>query len=121
MFGRKSRWAGVNMLDLVPRARVSSHWDEENERIVLEVPRFREPVIGPWIQRLLPAHRKHFLVPLEDRGTLMWKLLDGRRTVGALAREVQQAFPEDREQVPERVSQYMVGLYQNKFIEFINL
>lgn len=121
MWGRKSRWAGVNMLDLIPEPRVSSRWDEENQRVILEVPRFREPLVGPLLQRAMPAHRKYYLVPLEPRGSLIWPQMDGSRTVGDLAQEVLAAFPEDQDQVMERVSKYMVGLYQNNFIRFINL
>ncbi|PJA75573.1 hypothetical protein CO151_05085 [bacterium CG_4_9_14_3_um_filter_65_15] len=121
MWGRKSPWAGVNMLDLIPEPLVSTRWDEENQRVILEVPRFREPVVGPLLQRAMPPHRKHFLVPLDSRGSLLWPRMNGARTIGDLAREVLVAFPEDQDQVMERVSKYMVDLYQNKFIRFLNL
>ncbi len=121
LFGRKSRWAGVDMLDLVPARAVDYVLDRDSQQVVLKVPRFREPVVGKWIQRIIPQERKFLSVPLEDRGSLIWKAIDGRRPVRVLAEEIQANFPEDTDKIHERVSIYMVSLYQNNFIRFINL
>ncbi len=121
LFGRKSRWAGVDMLDLIPARLVEHVMDQESQRVVLKVPRFREPLVGKWIQRMIPQERKYLSVPLESKGSHIWQAIDGRRPVRELAEEIRVNFPEDTDNIHERVSIYMVGLYQNKFIEFINL
>ncbi len=120
LFGRKSRWTGVDVLQLVPRRLVQ--WREEADRVQLMIPRFREPLIGPWLQRIIPDHKKFIRVPLEHRGTFLWRNMDGRRSVKDLTDLLlESGREEDNEQIYERVSMYVVNLYQNRFIEFINM
>ncbi len=118
---RKSRWDGIDVLDLIPGTMVDFYLDEATEQVILQVPRFREPWLGPWIQRVLPLDRKFFRVPLDPRGTLLWQSIDGKRTVRSLVEDVLKEFPEDLENIHERVSVYLMSHYQNKFINFLNL
>ena len=42
LFRRRSRWAGVNLLDLRPKRCVEYRAAEDPEKVVLLVPRFRK-------------------------------------------------------------------------------
>lgn len=119
LFGRKSRWAGVDVLQLVPQRKVQ--WRQEADRVQLMVPRFREPMIGPWLQRIIPEHKKFIRVPLEHRGSFLWLNMDGRRTVKDLTDILVKSGGDDSDQIYERVSMYVMNLYQNRFIEFLNM
>ncbi len=118
-FRRKSRWAGVDMMDLVPLPLVEHDLDPGTLLVTLKVPRFREPLIGKYMQRLLPAQRKFILVTLEERGSYLWRAMDGQRSLGALVDVLQRDFPDDMDKIHERTAIYFTSLYQNNFIDFL--
>ena len=72
----------INLLDTipVPGSRILTEW--KGECIVLALPRFRRE----WMQRwLLPKGMSAYTrVQLEEHGTAVWQLIDGRRTVGEI-------------------------------------
>jgi len=112
---KRSRWRNVNFLDLVPRRRVAHEEDEEG-RIVLLQPRYTDPVLGRWLQPRLRPDKRWIRVPLDSRGTWLWRHIDGARTVGELAAGFQAAFPEDQRDIPLRVSQYVGVLHQHGWV-----
>jgi hypothetical protein len=118
---RKSRWQGVDYMTLVPETRLTWQEDESQDQVLVLVPRFRDPVLGRVVQPRLGPAKRHIRVPLERRGTFLWRLLDGRRTVADLARAYETEFPQDREQAPERVAKYLHAMFENDFIIYINL
>ncbi len=69
-------------------------------------------------ERSLVRGDKRFIrVPLDARGSWLWDQADGERTVGAIAVEFRRVFPEDDEQVEQRVSQYVGAMIGNGFME----
>ncbi len=121
LFKKTSRkWRGVDFMALVP-AR-SCGWAEGAEpgQIVVLQPRFRSGLLGRFVQPRLKDAKKFVRIPLESRGSFLWKLMDGKRTVGDLAMAFATEFPEDGDQIPERVSTYLYQMSQNHFIEFLN-
>jgi hypothetical protein len=119
-FRRRSRFDGIDFLDLVPARRVESEEDPASERAVLLMPRFLGTFYYPLLQRFLKGPRRYIRVPLEERGTLLWRGIDGRRPVRDLLRDFVAAFPDD-ENPAERVCQYLYQLEQNRFVHFRNL
>ena len=117
---RKSRWQGVDYLELVPRRRYGSEEDAAMGRTVVLMPRYTDPLFGRFLQPRLGPDKAHIRVPLEERGALLWPLIDGTRTVRELAGAVRDGFPEDADRGEERVSMYLHAMYEHKFIEYVN-
>lgn len=120
-FHRKNRWKDVDFALLIPVRTVSAVDGDRPDQVVLLQPRYRGGLLGRFLQPRLPDHKKYLRVALEDRGSFLWGLLDGRRTVGELAAAFVARFPEDADRAPERVAGYLYNLEQNGFLCFRNL
>lgn len=102
-----------NYLEMIPVPRVAAEPDrseEASDRLVLLVPRFGHGLLARWLQPRLAPERRHVRVPLDARGTWLWRQLDGQKSVGELARGFVDAFPDDTEHATERVCRYVAAL-----------
>ncbi len=117
----RSRWQGVDFLALKPEPLVASLMDDENARVVLLVPRFRTGPLAHWLQPRLRAERAYIRVSLEERGSWLWGQCDGRRTVGDIAAEFRDVFPQDSQEAERRVAMFIYSLVDNGFIRLVNL
>jgi hypothetical protein len=106
----------INYLDLIPSHAVESEPHGEPDRIVLRMPRFRDAIFGRLLQPHLRGDRRFIRVPLDRRGSWLWSEIDGRRTVGDLARRFREAFPEDSDQVEERLCHYVAAMVGHGFM-----
>lgn len=120
LFQRKSRWTGVDFMTLVP-ARLAETTETDDGGIVILMPRFAGTIYARWLQPLVRREKKYIRVPLDERGSYLWRRIDGRRTVGDLVTGFVAAFPADTEQAATRVCQYLYNLADNRFIRFVNL
>lgn len=105
----------ANYLDLVPRRAVEAV-DDDSGRVVVLMPRYRDAVFGRLLQPRLKGDRRFIRVPLEARGSWVWRQVDGVRTVGAIARVFRTAFPEETDQVEERVCQFVAAMVAQGFL-----
>lgn len=104
----------VSLLDTVPvRCRhITTKW--EGGCAVLTYPRFKYR----WMRRfLLPKRMSPDIhVRLEENGTAVWNLIDGKRTVGEILSSLA-----EREEVevhePSRVTAYVMQLRKDGFIQ----
>ena len=69
----------INLLDVIPCRSEHITVEREGETIVLSFPRFKYT----WMQRFLvpKGMSKEFHVHLEEHGTVVWELIDGKQTV----------------------------------------
>jgi len=94
--------------------------DEQGQVVVLQ-PRFRAGILGRFLQPRLKDSKKFLRIPLEQRGSFLWNLMDGALTVGEMAVVFGHDFPEENDQVPERVATYLYQMAENHLIKFVNL
>jgi hypothetical protein len=118
-FRRRSRFAGVDFLDLVPERMVASEEDPQSRDVVLLMPRFLGTFYYHLLQRFVNGPKRFIRVPLEARGTVLWRGIDGVRAVRDLLADFVAAFP-DEDDPAERVCQYVYQLEQNRFVRFLN-
>ena len=118
---RRSRWADVDYLDLVLVPRCEAEIDPATGRVVVLKPRFADPLGRRLIQPRLGAGRRFLKVPLEERGSVLWRHCDGQRTVGDLVAVFAAAFPHDTDDAPKRISLYLHAMYENDLISYTNL
>ena len=118
-FGTKrtpAAWEGHAVSEIVPSRRVA-HEDTPDRGIRLLDPRFKGAILGRLLQPRLPAHRAHVKVDLDDRGCLIWRSIDGVRTVADLAKLFETAYPEDADQAQERVWRYVAVMEHHGFVD----
>lgn len=115
------RFAGMDFMELIPEPKVEHDLGPEEGAVTLLIPRFTGPVWGRLIQPRLAENKKYIRLPLESRGALIWLHMDGKTKVGDLVNLFGENFEEDQQDVAERLSGYLYSMWENKFIDFINL
>jgi hypothetical protein len=111
MFGKKK--SSVNLLNLIPE-RVFGHTVNDKGLVVVDMPRFHIS----WMQKyLVPQWKKPFILIALDRfGSSAWELIDGIRTVGAIAEELTARHGDEVQPVYERLGVFIHQLERRGFI-----
>ena len=104
----------INLLEVIPCR--SEHITAEGETIVLSFPRFKYP----WMQRFLvpKGMSKELHVKLEEHGTAVWELIDGKRNVREIIEKLADHFQYEAG-YESRVSTYLSQLQKDGFIKWI--
>lgn len=114
---RKSRWDGVDVLKLVPDRLVGHRPSREDpDNLELLVPRFRTGLLARLLQPRIAPERAHIRVKLDDRGSLLWRSMEGGPNVGELMRIFHAEFPADNQQTSDRVWAFLSRLESQRFI-----
>lgn len=108
-------------MSLVPRRACEWSDGADPDKVVVLQPRYRSGVLGRFVQPRLKKSKQFVRIPLEERGTFLWRAMDGKLTVGQLAGEFSRNFDDEAESVPERVATYLYQMVENKLIDFVNL
>jgi hypothetical protein len=107
--------AEVNLLDLTPE-RVAE-WEDVGERVVIIRPLPKTRGIKRAIDRLL-FEMSTRRIRLDELGSAAWHLMDGRRTVAAIADGLREQFGEAVEPAEERLATLMQYFHRQLFVEF---
>lgn len=103
----------ISILDAVPvcSPHVITEWREEGA--VLSFPRFKRA----WMRRfLLPKGMSPDIhVTLEEHGTAVWRLIDGRRTVQQIIEALAPHF-QGKEGYSSRITTYVMQLQKDGFV-----
>ena len=120
---RKSsrRWRGVDFMGLVPVQACGWENGVTPGLVVILQPRFPSGLMARILQPRLRESKKFIRIPLEERGSFIWRQIDGKRTVGELTESFRRSFQEEEHEVPQRVATYLYQMAENNFIEFSNL
>ena len=107
--------AGENLLEMTP-LRVA-HWQEIDDRVVVERPR---PGARGW--RGLGERVSYFLsmrkIRLDERGSFLWHLVDGDRSVAEVAEAMRLEFGEEVEPAEERVGHLIRLLRRERLLAY---
>ena len=104
------------LLQLKP-ARVME-WERDPEgKVILLVPKFRDPILGRLIQPRL-RRRPHFHVNLDEVGTFVWEQCTGEKTVSEIVESMQSHFGERVEPAVQRLSLFLSQLASGRFIRY---
>jgi len=112
-----------NLLDKIP---VRNHkWEEESEKeggdpiVKIKIPRFKSKVgkkFCKWIKK-----SQTYGVKLDRRGSMAWRLCDGKNTVRFIAERLQEKFGEEVEPAHERVAELLAIMELNGLITYKNV
>lgn len=102
-----------NFLELVPER--NCRWDKTGDGgIYLLVPRFKNRLMKRIALRL--GKSELVKINLDDKGAGVWTLIDGTRSVQQIGDLVEKQEDESRQQVYERLSEFLSILARNRFI-----
>ncbi len=106
----------VNLLDLAPR-RLAEWCEDASGRVVLERP--RPAGRGPrhwleWLGFALSSRR----IRLDRAGSLAWRLMDGRRTVGEVAEALRSELGAEVEPAEERLGHLVRLLRREELVAY---
>ncbi len=105
--------------DLIPRAVVHSDLAPSGDHIEILFPRHKDPLLLRFFAPYMSRSRRYERYPLDFRGSRIWCLLDGRRTVADVIDAYSDKYPGDAYQVPQRVWNYLQNLQQHGFIDMV--
>ena len=106
----------INLLEVIPCRSEHITAEREGETFVLSLPLFKYP----WMQRfLVPAWMsKELHVRLEEHGTAVWELIDGKRNVREIIEKLADHF-QNEEGYESRVSAYLSQMQKDGFIKLV--
>jgi hypothetical protein len=100
-----------NLLELTPARLVS--WDEEEDRVVLRVPRFRG-----WLGRVILPRlaRPTIAVRLDALGSFVWRQCDGATPVSVIAQRLGAELGAEPDTLYQRLAQFVRKLERGDLI-----
>ena len=103
-----------NLFDLIPEIDERLTLEKEGELSVITFPRFK----NKFFQRFVTIEKSKLIrVRLDEHGTAVWKLIDGKRTVGKIAELLAEHFNHE-ENYEYRITQFVAHLFKQGFINF---
>jgi hypothetical protein len=118
MSDRRNRRSEVNLLELIPEVTVGFETNESRIVTIL-APRFRNRLM---LRLLVPRLRNPwFRVSLDEIGSEVWLLCDGKRTIGEIGELLRARFQERVEPCYDRLAVFFRQLEEARFISFINM
>ena len=115
---KKKKEIQINYLDLIPERSTQLRWHPEiRGRMVLEIE--NKGALNTIAQTLVGKPR-YTKIHLDDNGTFIWPLIDGRKTVEDIAALVKGEFGEKAEPLYPRIIKYFQIMESYHFVNFIN-
>ena len=117
---KKKNGLQINYLDLIPeRSTQGFSWHTDiRGRVVLEVE--NTGAFQHDCPESVWTNRRYTKVHLDDSGTFIWPLIDGRKTVAEIAALVKDEFGEKAEPLYPRIVKYFQIMESYHFVNFIN-
>jgi hypothetical protein len=106
---------GTNLLDVIPE-RTREFRDEENGTVTVFIPRFGDGRVGSVLERLFRS--APVALHLDEMGTAVWRLCDGRRSVYEIGGSLQTQFGERIDPVYERLGAFLHQMKRAGIIEW---
>lgn len=98
--------------------RSDQHEINNEGRVAVLVPRFRNPKIAAFIISRKP---KHFRIKLDEVGSAVWLRIDGQATVKDICIDLRAELAEKVEPAEERISNFLMHLYEQRYLNFKEL
>lgn len=100
-------------LDTVP-VKSGSLFCEEEAGVVLLMPRY--PTFAGRIMGKLLRRSTHIRVKLDELGSAVWRLIDGKRSIREIGEEIEARFGDAAAPVQARLAEFLKILLKNRFI-----
>jgi len=104
---------------LIPKRTMDWETDPATNFVIIKKPKFKNPII---VKYLLPRlKRPDYSVKLDEVGSFVWNIIDGKLSFGEISKKMSKEFGESIEPVNDRLGQFINSLRQYNFITFKNL
>jgi len=104
-----------NLFDLVPFVSEHITTEKEGELSVIAFPRFRSKFMQKYF---VPKNKSAIIrVRLEEHGTAVWDLIDGKRTIKEITEILSERFNHE-ENYEYRIAAYFSQLYRQGFVKY---
>ena len=114
---KKKKVVNENYLDKVPAVCSDINWSKDSEgNVTLEV---KNKGIANRIAQVLIRKPKISYIHLDEMGSFIWPLIDGKRSIKDISVFVSEHFGEKAEPLYERLAKFFMILIDCKFIEYI--
>lgn len=108
-------------MQLIPEKACKWEMDSASGQVKVLIPRYGSWPYSFLIQPRLSQEKKFIRIPLEDRGSFLWGLIDGQRSIGDFVASFVEKFPDDKSDAPQRLGAFLYQMHENKFVTFVNL
>lgn len=112
----KKKRISPNYLDSIPLRRDDHPWRVKDDGMV-EVDMEHKGFYASIAQRFFHKPRISHIA-LDKYGSLVWQSMDGVNNVGDIVRIMEDAFPDEKNRMLDRVVTYVATLQRNRFITF---
>ncbi len=103
------------LLPCYPKRLLEWETEQGSGRIVVFRPKyfseFAKKIMSPFLKK------DYFSVKLDELGSSVWRLCDGKHSVDEIGKELASQFGPEIEPIYERLSTFLIQLYKGKFIE----
>ena len=107
--------AKENLFDLVPFISEHITTEKEGELSVIAFPRFRSKFMQKYF---VPKNKSAVIrIRLDEHGTAVWDLIDGKRTVKEIAEALAEHFQQEKN-YEYRVVAFFSQLYRQGFVKY---
>ena len=105
-----------NYLDKVAVKNIDWGTDDKGKVYLI-----KEKTRSKWFMKLINLFEKdhYYHINLDELGTRVWNLLDGKRDLYEITLELKKEFGEELAQVEHRVSIFCAMLHRNNFITYL--
>jgi len=105
-----------NLFDIIPIISEHIATEKEGELSVITFPRFRSKFMQNFF---VPKNKKPMIyIRLEEHGTAVWDLIDGKRTVSEISEMLREHF-NNEDNYEYRVAEYFKQLIKQGFVKTI--
>ena len=105
-----------NYLDYVPSISSRHSWSEEDGVVTIHMVHYGW---NHWIAQKLFKRPRVSHIKLDEMGSFIYPLIDGKRNIGDIALLVKERFGEEAEPLYDRLVHYMKILRNNEFIRYL--
>lgn len=114
-FQRRKVLKKANYLDLTPICS-KKHLIGDDEKVTVLIPKFTNKFV---VEKIVPK-LKHpdMKLNLDEIGSAVWLLMDGKKKVKEIALELSQKFGDNIQPVDERLTKFLTQLYEQRLITF---
>jgi hypothetical protein len=103
-----------NLFDLIPHTNERLTIEKEGELVVIAFPRFRNKLLMFFVPK---SKSQTIRIRLDEHGTAVWNLIDGRKTIKQVADALAEYFNHE-ENYEYRVAKYFQHLHKSGFVKF---
>ena len=112
---RRKILKGRNALELTPVRNYSYETDQQSQ-VTIIIPKFQNKFIVKYFVPMMKS--PNIKLDLDKYGSFAWLQMDGKTSVGTIAKKMIENFGDGFQEVENRISKFITQLYEQRLITF---